>query len=156
MRHLLDLSVRLTGDGFLVFVCDAEGLDDGLEILTPAGEYFAQAMSADEHLRELTLHGPAIAGPLAEHDYTLCVRKGDFICLVDNALGRSPSIGVALHAYLRGSQDTRDLASAVAIPGTQSLMLVAGPTDKGYSDLWNASWQRGDRQAATVRLWPND
>ena len=156
MPHLLDLSVRLTGDGFLVFVCDAEGPDDGLEVLAPAGEYSAQATSADGYLVELALYGPAIAGPLAERDYTLCVRKGDFICVVDNAVGRSGSIGVALRAYLTGSDDIRRPVAAVVIPGTESEVLVAGPTAEGSSDLWCISWQRGDRQAATVRLWPND
>jgi hypothetical protein len=156
MRHLVDLSFRLTGDGFLVVACDTTGPGDELEVLAPAGEYFAQATSADGYLVELALYGPVIAGPLAERDYALCVQKGDFICVVDNASGRSESVDVAVHAYLTGSEGTRPIAFAVAIPGTHSVALVAGPMGEGYSDLWCIYWQRGDRQAATIRLWPND
>jgi hypothetical protein len=156
MRHLVDVSLRLTGDGFLVLVCDAEGPGEVLEVLTPAGEYLAQATSADGYLVELALYGPTIAGPLAERESALYVRKGEFICVVDKAVGRSRSVEDALHAYLTGSEDIRRLAAAVAIPGAESVMLVAGPTDEGNSDLWCISWHRGDRQAATVRFLPND
>ena len=61
MPHLLDLSVRLTGDGFRVFVCDAEGPDDDdVEVLGRFRQIY-------QHLRESIRDGVPLEWGHAEH-----------------------------------------------------------------------------------------
>jgi hypothetical protein len=148
--------IRLTGDSMVVMAWDAHGPVDELLLLAPPGEYRVWPTFHRGRLVELELFGPVLEGPLEERGNALPVSEGDYICVLDPAMQTwSRSAQETVGDFLSTS-DHVALAETVMIPGTEFQVVVAGPADRGFSDLWLVTWARGDWKPARVRLCPND